>query len=75
MDTVINRHATRALQNNRYLNPGIRCRTEGRRVFIEGDVISYFEKQMAQESLRAIEGILEIINELRVLGRSIRIDG
>jgi hypothetical protein len=29
---------------------------------------------MAQESLRTIEGICEIVNELEVMGRSIRLD-
>ncbi len=39
--------------------------TEGR-VTLEGQVTSYFEKQMAQEALRQIEGVDQIDNLLTV---------
>lgn len=35
-------------------------------VTLEGLVASYFEKQMAQEALRDIEGIIQIDNQLEV---------
>lgn len=35
-------------------------------VILRGTVDSYFEKQMAQEALRGIEGITEILNQLEV---------
>ena len=36
-------------------------------ITIEGSVQSYFEKQMAQEALRNIEGITSIENQLQVV--------
>lgn len=38
------------------------------RVTLRGVVHTYFQKQMAQEVLRRIEGIHEILNELEVTG-------
>jgi osmotically-inducible protein OsmY len=35
-------------------------------VLLRGTVDSYFEKQMAQEALRSVEGITEILNQLEV---------
>jgi len=52
-------------------NPQIRARklkvqsSEGKLV-IQGTVESFFAKQMAQESLREIDGICEIENHLQV---------
>ena len=39
--------------------------TEGR-VILRGKVHSFFQKQMAQESIRRIEGVTEIENQLEV---------
>ena len=36
------------------------------RVVLHGSVGSYFEKQMAQEALRNVDGVSEIKNELTV---------
>ncbi len=75
MDSVLNGQVTSALQNNPYLDfSSLSCETKGGCVVLKGVVPSYFEKQMAQESLRSIEGIQEILNELEVLGRTLRID-
>ena len=38
----------------------------GGKVVVEGSVDSYFEKQIAQEALRNIDGISEIKNDLVV---------
>lgn len=52
-------------------NPHLRCErvlleaNEGR-VVLRGTVRSWFQKQMAQESLRGIEGVHEIENLLEV---------
>ncbi len=35
-------------------------------VILRGTVDSYFEKQMAQEALRSVDGITEILNHLEV---------
>lgn len=53
-------------------NPHLRGRrlcfeTESGRVTLRGVVRSYFQKQMAQEALRHVDGIDEIQNELEVL--------
>ena len=39
---------------------------EKRRVILEGDVDSYYDKQMLQEVVRRIEGVEEIENRLLV---------
>ena len=36
-------------------------------VFLSGCVTTYYQKQMAQESLRKIEGISRIVNQLSVV--------
>lgn len=41
------------------------CRTENRRLILEGEVNSFFEKQLAQEALRDFDG-LEVDNQLTV---------
>jgi len=42
------------------------CHCDGQRLIIRGQVGSYFEKQMAQASLRDLAGELEIVNEAEV---------
>jgi osmotically-inducible protein OsmY len=44
----------------------IKVRTNRGRVILCGSTESFFEKQMAQEALRGIEGITSIENELEV---------
>jgi len=58
-----------ALRRNPYV-PGKTLRFEAAegRVTLRGVVHSYFQKQMAQEALRRIEGVHEIRNELEVTG-------
>ena len=59
-----------ALQANPYFSGrSLRFETESGRVTLRGVVRSYFQKQMAQEALRHVEGIHEIHNELEVAGR------
>ena len=66
---------TSALRKNPYLDfSTLSHETNEGRVVLKGTVPSYFEKQMAQESLRPIEGICEIVNDLEVMGRSLRMD-
>ena len=75
MDSVLFGQVASALQKNPYLDfTSLTCETKEGCVVLRGVVPSYFEKQMAQESIRSIEGIREIFNELEVLGRSLRID-
>jgi len=57
-----------ALERNPYLRRGIlRFETSQGRVTLRGVVASYFQKQMAQEAVRHIDGVQEIANELQVL--------
>jgi|GEM_PF-1673661 len=44
----------------------VHCQAESGRLILRGRVRSYFEKQVAQEILRRIEGVGEIRNELEV---------
>jgi osmotically-inducible protein OsmY len=57
-----------ALSGSPYLaGRTVRFETEAGRVVLRGTVNSYFQKQMAQESLRRVEGVDEIENELTVM--------
>lgn len=53
-------------RNPHLLGRSLRFETESGRVTLRGVVRSYFQKQMAQEALRHVEGIHEIYNELEV---------
>ena len=44
----------------------VHCQAESGRLILRGRVRSYFEKQIAQELLRRVEGVGEIRNELEV---------
>ena len=46
---------------------GLRCETNSGRVVLHGTVGSYYQKQMAQEALRRVDGVEEIENRLEVL--------
>jgi osmotically-inducible protein OsmY len=56
-----------ALSTNPYL-PGKRvsCRTDRGQVTLSGKVSSYFQKQMAQETVRRLDGVQQIQNLLEV---------
>lgn len=52
---------------NPYLSSGdLRFEAEHGRVIIQGTVRSYYQKQMAQEAVRGIEGVDEVENRLQV---------
>ena len=52
---------------NPYLNGrNLRFETEEGRVTLKGVVNTYFQKQMAQEALRKVDGVTDIANELEV---------
>jgi osmotically-inducible protein OsmY len=56
-----------ALEENPYIAPRtLRFETSEGRVTLRGTVGTFFQKQMAQESLRRVAGISEIANELEV---------
>ena len=56
-----------ALSDSPYLaNRNLRFESEAGRVTLHGVVNSYFHKQMAQETLRRLDGVEEIENLLEV---------
>jgi len=56
-----------ALEDNPHVrNRKLRFETEQGRVTLRGVVGTYFQKQMAQEALRRVDGVEEIANELEV---------
>lgn len=65
----LEKRIARALFRNPYLpKHHLRFETHAGRVVLRGVVRSYFQKQMAQEAVRKIEGVQEICNELEVVG-------
>ncbi len=57
-----------ALEGNPYLTRrNLRFEASEGRITLRGVVRSYFQKQMAQEALREVDGIEEIYNELEVM--------
>lgn len=56
-----------ALEQSPYLsNRRLRFETQQGRVVLEGVVSSYYQKQMAQETLRGLSGVDHIENRLEV---------
>jgi len=56
-----------ALERSPYIaRRNLRFETSAGRVTLKGVVNTYFQKQMAQEALRYIDGVDEIANELEV---------
>ena len=45
----------------------LRIETDGSRIVLQGSVKSYFQKQMAQEVIRKVEGVEQIDNCLEVI--------
>ena len=52
--------------NPHFSKRNLHFQTEHGRVTLRGSVRSYFQKQMAQEALRHVEGVHQIHNELVV---------
>lgn len=56
-----------ALERNPYISGrSLFFETADGRVVLKGVVRSYFQKQMAQEAIRRLDGVQEIRNELQV---------
>ena len=59
--------ASTAINNAPHLlGQTLRCEASGNEVILRGVVSSYFQKQMAQETLRRIDGVEEVTNLLEV---------
>ena len=67
LDNPLKDKVLSALQCNPHLSRrNFRFETEQGRVTLRGVVRTYYQKQMAQEALRHIDGVDEISNELEV---------
>ena len=68
LDIPLNDKVIIALEQNPHLaGRNLRFEAEQGRVTLRGTVHSYYQKQMAQEALREIDGIAQIYNELEVV--------
>ena len=56
-----------AIESSPYVNGRtLRFETDGSRVVMQGVVKTYFQKQMAQETVRRVEGVQQVENCLEV---------
>ncbi len=44
----------------------VRCQYRQGRLSLQGQVESYYQKQLAQEALARLEGVVQIVNELEM---------
>ncbi|MBN2578561.1 MAG: BON domain-containing protein [Pirellulales bacterium] len=71
IDSALDDRVFHALERNPYISDrNLRFETRAGRVTLRGQVGSYFQKQMAQEALRYVDGVSEIANELEVTWHS-----
>ena len=65
---ALNQRVYSALANNPYIpnREQLDVSAEEGRVVLRGQVGSFFQKQMAQESLKGLQGVSEIDNRLEV---------
>jgi osmotically-inducible protein OsmY len=67
MEMELSHRVSTALECNPYLSRhNLRFENNQGRVILRGVVGSYYQKQMAQEALRHVEGVSEISNQLEV---------
>ena len=67
VDTLLADRAHQALRKNPHLPQSrVRLLAQQGRITLQGTVNSFYQKQMAQESLRDVEGVSEIENQLEV---------
>lgn len=67
IDTQIQDKASQAISTHPHLaTRRLRLETADGRVTLRGMVQSYFQKQMAQEALRRVDGVETIDNQLEV---------
>jgi osmotically-inducible protein OsmY len=67
IDVPLDHRVSTALEQNPHVaRRNLRFETRQGRVTLRGVVDTYYQKQMAQEALRRVEGVEEIANELEV---------
>ncbi len=66
-DDQLDGRVRRALRKHPNLTNGqLDCETNDGRVTLRGVVSTYYQKQIAQELLRSVEGVREVVNHLEV---------
>lgn len=66
-DQILNERLVKALERSPYISRRkLRFEHSDGRVTLRGVVHSYYQKQMAQEALRCVDGVQHINNELEV---------
>jgi osmotically-inducible protein OsmY len=43
------------------------CEHDGGRLFLKGQVPSFYLKQLAQEAIAGMEGVVQVVNEIEVV--------
>ena len=67
VDVNLTDHVHSAINESPFLpRRNLRCEAHDGRVTLRGVVDSYYQKQMAQEVLRRVDGVNQIDNELEV---------
>jgi osmotically-inducible protein OsmY len=67
IDMPLDHRILTALEQNPHVaRRNLRFETQQGRVILRGVVGTYYQKQMAQEAVRGVEGVQEIANELEV---------
>ena len=67
IDDILKNQVNLAISGNPYLTrQNLRFEMREGRVTLRGVVNSYFQKQMAQEAIRHLDGVREIENQLEV---------
>jgi osmotically-inducible protein OsmY len=67
IDMPLDTRVCTAIEGNPYLTRrNLRFETNEGRVTLRGKVNTFFQKQMAQEAIRHVDGVAEIANELEV---------
>ena len=67
IDALLDDRVCTALEGNPHVaRRNLRFETDQGRVTLRGVVGTYFQKQMAQEAVRHVDGVHEIANELEV---------
>ena len=68
-DPALQQQVQNAIVGSPYLSQNnLQCETESGRVVLRGKVGSFFQKQMAQEVVRTVEGVERVDNCLEVAG-------
>ncbi len=66
-NTTLKQLVHKAIQSSPHVSrERLRFETHEGKVVLQGNLRSYFQKQMAQEALREVEGVTEIENQIEV---------